>query len=244
MGYMSQDCTSKHLQMIKSITEASPYPNAEIHLTEWNSSPSPRDLIHDTPFMAPFILYNVTRGLKTVDSLGFWTFSDVFEENGPGNSQFHGGFGLINVLGIKKPSYYAYKFLSDMGNELVYKDDCCFATLKNGTLHILIWNYCYYTSEFSTGDRSKLSLHGRDDVFENKSMIFNIKIADAATITAFKLGKNHGSAFHNWVNSGAPESPSKEQIENLIDSSAPQEIKFNNTIELNANDVVYITATK
>lgn len=228
--------------MIKNIIENSPYPNAEIHLTEYNTSPSPRDLIHDTLFPASFLLYNLTQNIGKVDSLGFWTFTDVFEENGPGESQFHGGFGLMNVLGIRKPSYFAYAFLADMGNALVYKDENCFVTKKGAKLHILLWNYCYYTDEFAKGDRSGLSLHSRDDVFEHKKLEVDVRIENAQDIKAYKLGKDNGSALHNWLKMGAPESPTKEQAYELISRSVPDEIEFANHFTLNSNEVVYIIA--
>lgn len=242
MGYMSKNCNIEHLDLIKNIVTNSPYPNAEIHLTEYNTSPSPRDLIHDTMFPLPFLLYNLTQNIGKVDSLGFWTFSDIFEENGPGKSQFHGGFGLMNVLGIRKPSYFAYKFLSDMGNELVYKDENCFVTKKGEELHILLWNYCYYTDKFAKGDRSKLSLHSRDDVFENKKFEISLDIKNAKNIKALKISNDKGSAFHNWLNMGAPESPTKEQTDMLIGDSAPKEIPFETEFILNPNEVIYITA--
>ena len=115
MGYISKEICLDFLDNIKSIVVNSPYPNAEIHLTEWNSSPSPRDLIHDIPFMASFILYNITYNFGKVNSPGFWTFTDIFEENGSGLIPFHGDFGLINVNNIKKPSYWAYYFLNMLG---------------------------------------------------------------------------------------------------------------------------------
>jgi beta-xylosidase len=31
--------------------------------------------------------------------MSYWTFTDIFEENGPVPSPFHGGFGLINFQG-------------------------------------------------------------------------------------------------------------------------------------------------
>lgn len=242
MGYMGKSCNIEHLDLIKNIIENSPYPNAEIHLTEYNTSPSPRDLIHDTLFPAPFLLYNLTQNIGKVDSLGFWTFTDVFEENGPGESQFHGGFGLMNVLGIRKPSYFAYAFLADMGNALVYKDENCFVTKKGAKLHILLWNYCYYTDEFAKGDRSGLSLHSRDDVFEHKKLEVDVRIENAQDIKAYKLGKDNGSALHNWLKMGAPESPTKEQAYELISRSVPDEIEFANHFTLNSNEVVYIIA--
>lgn len=71
MGYISKEICLDFLDNIKSIVDNSPYPNAQIHLTEWNSSPSPRDLIRDTPFIAPFILYNITHNFGKVNSLAF-----------------------------------------------------------------------------------------------------------------------------------------------------------------------------
>ena len=57
--------------------------------------------------------------LQSVRSLGliaysYWTFSDVFEEGGiPGkNTPFHGGFGMINLYDVPKPSMRAFQLLS------------------------------------------------------------------------------------------------------------------------------------
>ncbi len=56
---------------------------------------------------------------QSVRSLGliaysYWTFSDVFEEGGiPGkNTPFHGGFGMINLYDVPKPSMRAFQVLN------------------------------------------------------------------------------------------------------------------------------------
>ncbi len=97
MAYRDPDSTLHDLQWLRKTLDASPYKNLEVHLTEWNASPDARDLIHDTAFMAPFIIQNNLKCLGLVDSLGFWTFTDVFEEGAAGDTLFHGGLGLINV---------------------------------------------------------------------------------------------------------------------------------------------------
>eukprot|EP00730_Choanoeca_flexa_P006451 TRINITY_DN12155_c2_g1_i2.p3 TRINITY_DN12155_c2_g1~~TRINITY_DN12155_c2_g1_i2.p3 ORF type:complete len:112 (+),score=9.36 TRINITY_DN12155_c2_g1_i2:986-1321(+) len=45
--------------------------------------------------------------------LSWWAFSDVFEEPGfpVANSSFHGGFGLLNVYQVPKPTYRAFQLL-------------------------------------------------------------------------------------------------------------------------------------
>lgn len=61
------------------------------------------------------------RGL--IDSLSFWVVSDIFEECRVGDIPFHGGFGLINVQGLKKPSFHGHWFLSRLGNEVLAEGD-------------------------------------------------------------------------------------------------------------------------
>lgn len=218
MGYISKEICGEFLNNIKSIVDNSPYSNAEIHLTEWNSSPSPRDLIHDTPFMAPFILYNISQNFGKVDSLGFWTFTDIFEENGPGETEFHGGFGLISHNGIKKPSYYAYQFLSQLGDEIVEVTDNKIVSKTGNDYTIIIWNYCYYKDDFANGNRDALTLTSRDDVFQNENII--IELDGDYEATEYRLNKSN-SAFHNWVKMGAPQYPTKKQIEQLKAQSQP-----------------------
>ena len=47
--------------------------------------------------------------------MSYWVFTDIFEEAGPRFEAFHGGFGLMNTQGIRKPAYFAYQFLNALG---------------------------------------------------------------------------------------------------------------------------------
>lgn len=251
MGYISREICSEFLDNIKSIADNSPYKNAEIHLTEWNSSPSPRDLIHDTPFMAPFILYNVTQNFGKVDSLGFWTFTDIFEENGPGDTEFHGGFGLISHNGIKKPSYYAYQFLAQLGDEILSISHNKIISKCNDDYVVILWNYCYYKDDFAQGDRTALNITSRDDVFLNKVEQINIELNlnGNYSVEEYLLNKD-ASALHNWVKIGAPQYPVYDEIDYLKKSSTPIAVNYkisNNFVKnfiLNPHEVVMIKIAK
>jgi xylan 1,4-beta-xylosidase len=118
-GYRrSIDSTRDDLRTMRRIIDASPYPKAEIHLTEWNSSPSPTDHSHDS-LAATFIAKTNLESICLVDSLSYWTFTDVFEENRNTDSIFHGGFGLINYQEIAKPAFHAYRFMNELGDEIL-----------------------------------------------------------------------------------------------------------------------------
>ena len=95
---------------------ASKFPKAEVHYTEWSSSYTPADPIHDSYHNAAFILDKVHHVGKAADSMSYWTFTDIFEEAGPRMTPFHGGFGLLNYQDLRKPAFYSYQFLNKLGD--------------------------------------------------------------------------------------------------------------------------------
>jgi len=225
-GYRDKNSTYTDLKWLRKFIDNSNYPHAEIHLTEWNSSPSPRDLIHDTQFMAPFILYNNIKSVGLTDSLGFWDFTDIFEENRLGDNLFHGGFGLISTNNLKKPSYYGYWFLGKMGDNLIEKGDNYFITKKNNKLQILMWNYCHYNQKFSKGDRSALNYKERYSIFEEKDEEkFNLcvnGIKGKYKVIEYQMNRENGSIFDAWIENGAIENPNKEELAILNSKGKPK----------------------
>jgi len=96
----------------------------ELHITEFNSSYSPADPIHDTYQNATYLLNVLKNSIGHVTSMSYWTFTDIFEEPGTVDKPFHGGFGLISFQNIRKPSFYAYSFYNKLfKNKLSVKDD-------------------------------------------------------------------------------------------------------------------------
>lgn len=122
---------------------ASAMPKLELHYTEWSSSYTPSDPLHDSYQEAAYILNTIKRAGTVVNSLSYWTFTDIFEEAGPRMTPFHGGFGLMNYQDIKKPAYYAFKYLNKLGsNELLSSDSSSIiCSDKQGNIQALFWDY-------------------------------------------------------------------------------------------------------
>lgn len=203
------------------------YGDVEIHITEWNFSLYDRNLLHDTMFMAPFVIYHAMNTLSEVKALAYWAFTDVFEESIVPNSPFYGGFGLINRDGLKKPSYYAFELLQKLGEELLVKDDGYVMTRKNdGSLQLLLYHYVHVDHLFSSGDWSGFSSSTRYDVFEEKgSKRFDVMLNELSGVykcTSYQLDREHGSVFDEWLHMGAPQSLTGEEIAYLDSRSGPQ----------------------
>ncbi len=137
------NATTDDLRWLRTTIDKGPFPKAEIHLTEWSSSASDKDYTHDFPQGAAFVVTANLESSGLVNSLSYWTFTDVFEEHGAGRAAFHGGFGMISYQGIVKPTFHAYRFLNQLGEEEIFRSDGFVATRdKNrGTLVAVAYHY-------------------------------------------------------------------------------------------------------
>lgn len=113
-----------------------------IYCTEWNSSPSSRDYAHDYLQETGYIAWTAINTLGKLDALSYWTFTDIFKEEGPEPEAFHGGFGLITIDSIPKPSFNAMRMVSLLGGEIIAREsDAILTKRKDGSLAIMAVNW-------------------------------------------------------------------------------------------------------
>ncbi|HTP85761.1 MAG TPA: hypothetical protein VMJ34_02390 [Bryobacteraceae bacterium] len=137
------DAVSGRMQHSRELVAKSGRPNMELHFTEWSSAYTPSDYMHDQYHQASFILDKIKRAAPYVDSMSYWTFTDIFEEAGPRFEPFHGGFGLMNLQGIRKPAYFAFRFLRQLGDDDVETNDpqSWVTRSADGSVQALVWDY-------------------------------------------------------------------------------------------------------
>lgn len=127
---------------IRSVVKASKYPKLQLFITEWGPSYSQADPVHDNYICAAWILEKLSKSLPHTDGMSYWAFSDQFEEGGPVRTPFHGGFGLLNYDGLKKPGFFAYKFLSELKRQqFPSSDERTIATKAGDQVSLVTWDY-------------------------------------------------------------------------------------------------------
>ncbi|MFI1503985.1 xylan 1,4-beta-xylosidase [Streptomyces sp. NPDC020597] len=130
-----------------------------VHITEFNSSYRPDNLIHDTAFHAAYLAPVLAHGGDLADSFSYWTFSDMFEEAGVPTGLFHGGFGLLTHRQVRKPTYHLYAFMARTGPELLARgDDHLVTRHPDGRVAVLAWAPVDPTGETAGPDRHELRL--------------------------------------------------------------------------------------
>jgi len=194
-------------------------------ITEWNANTDCRDLVHDTCFMAPFIVKNVLENFKAVKGMGFWTATDLHEEFRLPQPLFHGGFGLMTFNGIKKPAYHGFSFLSQLGNEILFQSESAIITREDINYQILIFNYVHYNELYTHFDYSQITQTNRYDVFQESSIWrqrLNLKgISGYFKVEQQRVNRKNGSSFDAWVEMGAPEELSPKAYSSLQKASEP-----------------------
>ncbi len=201
--------TVDDIKWLNKVIAESAFPQAEIHLTEWNTSPNSRDQTHDYLTPAAYIIKTNLDCIGLTNSLAYWTFTDIFEEKGGGESIFHGGFGMINYQGIVKPSYHAYRMLNKLGDTEVYKTESLFVSRnsKNGKLSAIAYNYPkeYEHSVPRGADK-------RESGTSKKLDLTLTGLTPGAMFKVETLDKDSGNIHNYWTAMGKPEPPTREQV--------------------------------
>lgn len=136
------DAIIADVRKVRGEIDATPFRGIPLYITEWSSSYNPRDPAHDSYISAAYILTKL-RGVRGLaQGMSYWTYSDLFEEAGPPPTPFHGGFGLMNREGIRKPAWFAYKYLHALqGGEIATGDASAIATTDRDATNVLLWNW-------------------------------------------------------------------------------------------------------
>jgi xylan 1,4-beta-xylosidase len=164
--------------------------------------------------------------------MSFWTFSDVFEEGGPGPRPFIGQFGLRAEFGINKPSYYDFALLHQLGDKRIANSSPNVIVTKaaDGSLVIVAWNLV---------DPSPAILSKA----HSETLTLAIRNVGANARTAIqRVDNEHGNVLPKYAAMGKPNYPTPAQVEQLNRDTAlpaPEETHLTNgqlslTLEPNA----------
>ena len=132
----------ENLKSTRDIIDGYPeFRGLDIHLTEFSTSYSPDNPIHDTNQNAAFLAHQLSRLGDVNESYSYWTFGDIFEENGVPFAPFYGGFGLVANGCIPKPTFWTFVFFKQLGErECVLKTDECVVVKTENGYRGVVWN--------------------------------------------------------------------------------------------------------
>jgi beta-xylosidase len=165
------------------------------------------------PYIIESSLENRDLCFKAFDSLSSYSMID--------NELFIGDCGITNLQGINKPSYYAYYFLSKLGEEIIEKGEGYIVTRNGEDIQILLYNSCENIKEFIfSQDFSKVK--GIKNIYERKFSLNIVNLLYDYNVIKYCINSNMGSSYNYWLNLGKPKRVPNEHSELLRKASYPK----------------------
>ena len=236
------------LRVRKQVGEST-MPGLPIYFTEWSTSYNPRDPVHDSYVSAAFVLDKLKKSEGSVQSMSYWTYTDLFEEAGPPPASFHGGFGLINREGIRKAVFFAYKYLNELGTQMLRNGDGELETRDGGNFACLIWNY--NTPDQNESNRPYFrKVHPSTQLSPIELTVTSLQ-PGSYHLVVYRTGFKANDAYSQYIEWGRPKDLSADQIATLqkLSSDVPEtestvdvgsDGTFHHEIPIRTNDVVLV----
>jgi beta-xylosidase len=196
-------------------------------VTEWSLDYSCRNTLHDLLLKASFVLQNCINAIGTADVLAYWLASDISAEYSDSSAILFGGAGLISRHGIRKPSFFAYEFLSKLGNRLVAKGENHIITAKSDKVYAaIVFNFKYLKDQARLQDTHQGILGDSPALLEDTktlrlSLNLNGLIPGRYKIRQYILNQDHGSLYNAWMRLSAVEELQAMEIDWLKNTCVP-----------------------
>jgi xylan 1,4-beta-xylosidase len=200
------------VKMVHDQIAQSPYPKMPLIFSEYNASYANEPNVTDSTFMGPWLANNIRLCDGLTESMAYWTFSDVFEEQGVVRSPFYGGFGLLAADHIPKPALNIFRILHKLGDKrlTVASESALATTTANGGVAVALWDYAppdgtgaTYTMPKGAGPAKTFDVEFRN-------------VSAGASAEVWRVDDDHGNVLKAFDAMGRPPGDlSREQVKKL-----------------------------
>ncbi len=230
------------IRKVRKQMNAAGHDRTPLFWTEWNVQGQSES--RDTTFVGPAVANTIRQCDGLVDTLSYWTFSDVFEEGGPIAQPFSGQFGLRAEGGINKPSFYDFALLHQLGTERLANaaENVIVTRDRDGGLAIAAWNIV----DPAPDGQPSSTLHA-----PSRSLTLAFRnIPPNARVTMDRVDDEHGNVLPMYARMGKPQYPTPEQVVAMNKGTAlpaPEITRLNSgqlrlTLEPNALVLIHVSA--
>ena len=188
------------IQESRDIIDSFPeYRGIPMYITEFNTSYNPFCPIHDTNENAAICASLLSRLGDVADGYSYWTFGDVFEEQGIPTRPFHGGFGMMANGLIPKPTLWAFSFFANLQGECMHRDENAVVVKRaDGGFEAVLWN-----------------------LKEDKDVLLTLPFSGDAMAILETVDEEKSHPLRCWHLMGEPADLNKEQLQILRSAGQP-----------------------
>lgn len=199
-----EDNEIEQVNAMRQLMEECGFGDCKLFISEWNNSLSNRNYLNDSCFRAAYIARKLTKIWDSVDLIGLWMASDWVSSYYDTTGIANGGAGLLTKDSIRKPAYYAFHLMNQLGDELVERGENFIVTKKGDSFYIFCFNYKWFGCNYFLRHENVDSPDEIVDVFEDEAPlkldIILDHMPDKARFTIKKrnISDSEGTLLSEW----------------------------------------------
>ena len=138
-----RDMVARSAKKVYDQVKASAAPNTPIFWTEYNATYMSQQQVTDSAFMGPWLANDIRECDGLSNLMSYWSFSDVFEEQGVVKTPFYGGYGVIAERNIPKAVFHVFELLHKLGDRRMDSpsENALVTQTADGRILLALWNY-------------------------------------------------------------------------------------------------------
>ncbi len=196
-------------------------------LSEWSNSISNRNPIQDSCARGTIIINFVSGMFQLVDMMGFWYGTDAIDVFYDTRKILYGGGGILTKDGIRKPSFYAFQFLNQLGKELLKIGNNYIITRdSSGTIIGLFYNQRDYSYYYYIKDVTEQKNLGK--LFQSEeNVVIDLEISNVERDGIYSIKEEvvnsfNGNVQNEWALLGNQEELGKSETQYLKSVCIPR----------------------
>ncbi len=211
----------------------------EFFITDWGCSLANRNYIQDSCFRGALIIGSQLNAEPFADAFGIFAASDILSAYGDAGV-LSGSLGILSQTGIRKPAYYAYRFLNTLGRLEICRTEHCIVTLeRDDDVRIVCWNRKRLGPMYYLAEEGSYRPQEIDSLFTDLEPV-RVEIVlhgfrdhhGPYYIRQRILNEKRGGALGKWLNLGCVTNPNRDDLEFLERTSVP-EVKLSTALSQN-----------
>jgi xylan 1,4-beta-xylosidase len=217
LGLPAAEVMPRALRQANEQIHASAFPDLPLVISEWSST--------DPAFIAQMV--RDCAGLA--DTMSYWTFSNVFEEQGPNRHFINDTYGLIGTRGVPRPTFRTFELLHRLGDHRISAGEGPVLATRHadGKMAIMAWHLPPASAGNSSGNpvlkpTSEIQSRG-------PALTVQVKLSGVAQTSGqlTVVDPADDPVMHAYAEMGSPPYPSVQQIREMRSAGAlksPREI--------------------
>lgn len=218
-------CFEKTTRSVELISKY--HPNASKYICEYGIVYNNRNYLNDSLFCACFSTWFSLNSNDLIDCAGHVLLSDIATKYTNTRGLLYGGNGQLNHLGIPKPAYYAFKFLSRLGTVRLNSDVESIITAKNKySIQALLFHCPSLTEEAANSMHNNRLLSDSNYGFEplpDRTAFLKLKdlYPGKYLIKEYRINNNSGNILSEYSKISDVTDLSVEDIECINEIAKP-----------------------